>query len=79
MDVSTRWDSLYDMLERYLEEQTAVMAVLMSTEARGKARDTDTLDVGDISDAEGIVKVLKPLKTATTVGGDKKQPSLSPL
>ncbi|CAL8364560.1 unnamed protein product [Lota lota] len=47
----------------------------MSTEVRTNARDIDMLDVGEISDAEDIVMVLKPLKTATTVVCDEKEPT----
>ncbi|KAJ8346850.1 hypothetical protein SKAU_G00282510 [Synaphobranchus kaupii] len=77
MDVTTRWKSSYDMLDRYLEQQAAVTAALMSPEVRRNARDIDTLDVSDITDAKDLVKLLKPLKTATTVLCDEKLPTVS--
>ncbi|KAL1246929.1 hypothetical protein QQF64_034700 [Cirrhinus molitorella] len=39
-------------LERYLEQQTTVTAALLSTEVRKNARQLDTLDSNDITDAE---------------------------
>ncbi|CAM4556529.1 unnamed protein product [Leuciscus chuanchicus] len=72
-DVPTRWNSTYDMLARYLEQQAAVSAVLSCPGIRRNAREIDTLDNADISDVEDIVKLLKPLKTATTVVCDEKR------
>ncbi|XP_030193755.1 uncharacterized protein LOC115529286 [Gadus morhua] len=76
-DVQTRWNSTYEMLARYLEQQAAVSAALSSPEIRRNAREIDTLDNTDISDVEDIVKLLKPLKTATTVVCDEKEPTVS--
>lgn len=77
MDVTTLWNSSYDMLDRYLEQQTAVTAARMSPEVRRNARDINTLDISDITVAEDLVKLLKPLKTATTVLCDEKLPTVS--
>ncbi|KAK0144340.1 Zinc finger BED domain-containing protein 1 [Merluccius polli] len=76
-NVQTRWNSTYEMLARYLEQQAAVSAALSSPEIRRNAREIDTLDNTDISDVEDIVKLLKPLKTATTVVCDEKEPTVS--
>ncbi|XP_039503629.1 E3 SUMO-protein ligase ZBED1-like [Pimephales promelas] len=76
-DVQTRWNSTYDMLARYLEQQAAVSAALSCPGIRRNAREIDTLDNADISDVEDIVKLLKPLKTATTVVCDEKEPTVS--
>uniref|UniRef100_A0A1A7WWP6 BED-type domain-containing protein n=1 Tax=Iconisemion striatum TaxID=60296 RepID=A0A1A7WWP6_9TELE len=76
-DVQTRWNSTYDMLARYLEQQAAVSAALSCPEIRRNAREVDTLDNADISDVKNIVKLLKPLKTATTVVCDEKEPTVS--
>lgn len=77
IDVATRWNSSLDMIERYLEQQPAVAAALLSADVRRNAREMDTLDGSDISDAEDIVRLLKPLKTATTVLCDEKNPTVS--
>ncbi|MBN3306654.1 ZBED4 protein, partial [Amia calva] len=75
MDVTARWNSTLDMLDHYLEQQAAIAAALTSPEIRQNAR--NTLDSCDIIDAEDLVKLLNPLKTATTVLCDEKSPTLS--
>ncbi|XP_065140690.1 E3 SUMO-protein ligase ZBED1-like [Paramisgurnus dabryanus] len=77
IDVAMRWNSSLDMIERYLEQQAAVTAALLSNDVRRNVRDIDTLDGSDIRDAEDIVNLLKPLKTATTVRCDEKNPTVS--
>ena len=52
MDVVTRWNSSMDMLERYREQQSAITAAILSTEVCKNARQLDTMDSADISDAE---------------------------
>lgn len=76
-DVVTRWNSSLDMVERYLEQQQAVAAALLSDELRQKSRDIDTLDTSDIATAEDLVKLLSPIKKATTVLCDELQPTIS--
>lgn len=77
MDVVTRWNSSLDMIERYLEQQQAIAAALLSSEVRHNAREIDTVDPADIADAEDIVKLLTPLKKATTVLCDESRPTVS--
>ncbi|KAL0186622.1 hypothetical protein M9458_018292, partial [Cirrhinus mrigala] len=77
MDVVTRWNSSLDMIERYLEQQQAIAAALLSSEVRRNAREIDNLDAADIADAEDIVKLLTPLKKATTVLCDESRPTIS--
>ena len=76
-DVFTRWNSAYDMLSRYLEQQPAIMAVLMSREIRQNGKDIDTLSDSDVSKAEEAVELLKPMKTITTVLCTEKHPTVS--
>ncbi|KAJ4937708.1 hypothetical protein JOQ06_002340, partial [Pogonophryne albipinna] len=77
MDVVTRWNSSLDMLERYLEQQQAIAATLLSAEVRRNAREIDTLEPVDITDAKDMVRLLSPLKKATTVLCDESQPTVS--
>lgn len=65
------------MIEGYLEQQQAVAAALLSDEVRRNARETDTLDAADIANAVDIVKLLTPLKKATTVLCDESRPTIS--
>ncbi len=51
MDVVTRWNSSMDMLERYLEQQAAITAALLSTEVRKNARHLDTVTNGSLEDS----------------------------
>lgn len=55
-----------EMLERFLEQQTAIMATLMSKNLR-KGTEVHTLSEMDISNAEDIVKVMAPIKIATAM------------
>ncbi|KAE8296915.1 hypothetical protein D5F01_LYC03527 [Larimichthys crocea] len=77
VDVTTRWNSSLDMLERYLDLQPAVAAALLSPEVRHNTHEIDTLDNLDIRDPEDIMKLLKPLKTVTTVLSDEQNPTVS--
>lgn len=65
------------MVERYLEQQQAVAAALLSDELRHKSREIDTLDTSDIANAEDLVKIFLPIKKATTVLCDELQPTIS--
>ena len=77
MDVATRWNSAYDMIERYLEQQAAVMAVLTQSDIRRNARDICTLSDDDITNLEELVTVLKPLSTVTALLCDAGRPTIS--
>ncbi|XP_046361033.1 uncharacterized protein LOC124138441 [Haliotis rufescens] len=63
------------MLERYIEQQTAVFATLI--DIRRNVKDIVTLSDDDIHNIEDIIKVLKPLKTATTLMCSQKHPTVS--
>ncbi len=75
-DVCTRWNRSYDMMDRFLEQQPAVLAVLMSKDVRKTEKDLWLSDT-ELSNAEDLVVILKPLKTITTVLCDEKHPTIS--
>ena len=55
------------MVDRFLEQQPAVCAALLSPQVRKGESDICTLNETDISNAEDLVKALKPMKDATTL------------
>lgn len=76
-DVKTRWNSSFEMLERFLEQQAAVMATLLDKKIRKGSCDVHTLSESDLLAAEQMVSLLAPLKTATTLMCEEKQPTVS--
>ena len=76
-DVPTRWNSAYDMVERFLEQQPAVCATLLSPEVRKGESDLCTLNETDVSNAEDAVSALKPMKDATLLMSEERNPTVS--
>lgn len=76
-DVATRWNSAYDMLERFLEQQPAICAALLSPEVRKAQSDLCTLNETDLSNAEDAVSTLKQMKDATTLMSEESNPTVS--
>jgi hypothetical protein len=74
-DVPTRWNSSYDMLERYLEQQLPISAVLMNM--KNKEKDLPDLSDYDIKSATDLMNVLQPMKTITTMLCEEKIPTVS--
>ena len=77
INVVTRWNSALDMLERFLEQQPAISATLLAPEVRRNETDLCTLKEEDITNAEDVVRALKPMKAATQVRSEEKSPTLS--
>ena len=74
-DVMTRWNSSYNMLERIIEQETALSAVLAES---GKAAHRDMiLTSTEVSKIQCIASVLRLLAQATTLLGVEKSPSIS--
>lgn len=76
-DVKTRWNSSYDMVSSYLEQQPAIYATLMNKDIKKNLKDVVTLTDNDLSEAEELVEVLKLFKTVTTVMCEEKSPTIS--
>ena len=74
-DVSTRWNSTYDMIERVLEQQLAVSAVLL------QRRNLVHLEISpnEWRILEDIVQLLRPFKIATLHLSGEKYPTISAL
>ena len=73
-DCVTRWGSTLDMLERLMEQQAPIAAVLMD----GRVRHLMPEDV-EWSIIEVPVDILKPFQEATEAMGAVKYPTLSTL
>lgn len=77
IDVVTRWNSAYEMIERYLEVQVAVVGALLSKDVKNKDKDLKFLQDDELRVAEDFVKCMKPLKSITTTLCTKKNASIS--
>ncbi|CAM4579173.1 unnamed protein product [Leuciscus chuanchicus] len=65
------------MLLRFLEQQPAICAALLSGEVRKTEKEVCTLSEADITSAEEIVNALKPMKVATLVMSEESSPTIS--
>lgn len=76
-DVPTRWNSAFEMVERFLEQQAAISAALLAPEIRKQEKDLSSLTEADITAAEAVALALKPMKKATLVISQEGTPTLS--
>lgn len=76
-DVVTRWNSAYEMIERYLEVQVAVVGALLSKDVKNKDKDIKFLQDDELRVAGDFVKCMKPLKSIITTLFTEKNASIS--
>jgi hypothetical protein len=67
----TRWNSMFDMIERLLSIKHAVSAVIASS------KKVETLTANEWELAEALVAILKPFKVATAALSAFRYPSIS--
>lgn len=78
IDICTRWNSAYDMIERFLEQQPAIFATFQSLkDLRKRENDLVLLSDSDISNAEDVLKTMAPFKSATKMMCTEQGPTLS--
>ena len=71
-ECATRWGSTLDMLQRLMEQQAAIAAVLMSGKVRHLMPESDEWVI-----IEELVDILKPFHHATEVLSAEKYPTFS--
>ena len=77
MDVCTRWNSTYDMIERYCAMEPAIYATLFTPSLKKNIKDVVTLSDDDNQCLRDLIEVLLPMKNATVAMCDESIPTIS--
>lgn len=76
-DVTTRWNTVHDMLERYIEQQPAIYSALLDKDLKLSVKNITMLNDSEQKLAEELIQVLTPLKTVTTLMSSETTPTIS--
>ncbi|XP_074496307.1 uncharacterized protein LOC141770552 isoform X2 [Sebastes fasciatus] len=81
LDVRTRWDSLYLMMERFVEQYAAVQATTTDPQIKQSAekKRLETLSDDDHRKAEEFIGIMKPLYTSSLCVSADKSPTCSQI
>ncbi|KAM9758712.1 E3 SUMO-protein ligase ZBED1-like [Menidia menidia] len=75
-DVCTRWNSSVDMLERFWEQQPALLNAMLSRRIR-RGEGLIAVNEDDMTLIQEIIKLMCPVKVATTLLSEEKSPTIS--
>lgn len=65
------------MVKRFLEQQPAAVAALLSPGVRKREKDSSTFNELDISNAEEFIQTLEPIKAANCIMSEETHPTFS--
>lgn len=74
LDVTTRWNSVYDMLERFIEQQAPIVAALVDLECHDLVA-----HFSKFGELEAIKTFLHPMKIITTALSSESSPTCGML
>ena len=75
-DVCTRWNSSVDMLERFWEQHPALLNAMLSRRIR-RGEGLIAVNEDDMTLIQEIIKLMSPVKVATTLLSEEKSPTIS--
>lgn len=78
IDVKTRWNSSYLMVQRYIEQQVAILATFTDDKLSKsiKALIGESITPGDFSNAETFIKLMEPMYRATLAISEDSKPTV---
>ncbi|KAK0137257.1 Zinc finger BED domain-containing protein 1 [Merluccius polli] len=78
-DGPTRWNTVYDMMERYVEQQAAIYSAITDKDVKKNVKDIAILTDSEAKLADDLIKIIKPLKKVTTIMSTETSPSVSTI